>query len=181
MIATTGAQLLPSIAVNDLRTLLLPQAFIVTPNIPEAKLLISDSGKGDVDIQRVEDLEVIARKVLELGPRWVLVKGGHVPFKKDGSVATTPEERQIVVDFLAGEGQTLRIESPYIESKNTHGTGCSLASAIASNISMGLKTPEAVRAACRYIEVGIKSAPGYGTGNGPINHFHSIQTLPFAP
>lgn len=181
MIATTGAQLLPSKAVNELRTLLLPQAFIVTPNIPEAKLLISDSGRGDIDIQRVEDLEVIAQKVLELGPRWVLVKGGHVPFKRDGSVATTPEERQIIVDLLAGEGQTLRIQSPYIESTNTHGTGCSLASAIASNLSMGLKPAEAVKAACRYVEAGIKYAPGYGKGNGPINHFHSIQTLPFAP
>ncbi|KAI0180253.1 Phosphomethylpyrimidine kinase-domain-containing protein [Hypoxylon sp. FL1284] len=181
MIATTGAQLLPSKAVSELRTLLLPQTFIVTPNIPESKLLLSDGGKGSIDLQHVDDLEVIAHKVLELGPKWVLVKGGHVPFKKDGSVATTPEERQIIVDLLAGEGQTLRIESPYIESTNTHGTGCSLASAIASNLSVGLKPVEAVKAACRYVEAGIKYAPGYGRGNGPIDHFHSTQTLPFAP
>ncbi|KAI0145876.1 Phosphomethylpyrimidine kinase-domain-containing protein [Hypoxylon sp. NC0597] len=181
MVATTGAQLLPSRAVNELRTLLLPQTFILTPNIPEAQLLLSDGGKGTVDIQRVEDLEVIAQKVLELGPKWVLVKGGHIPFKKDGSVATTPEEREIVVDLLFGEGQATRIQSPYIESKNTHGTGCSLASAIASNLSKGLKPVDAVRAACRYVEAGIKSAPGYGKGNGPINHFHSLLTLPFTP
>ncbi|KAI0840649.1 Phosphomethylpyrimidine kinase-domain-containing protein [Hypoxylon sp. FL0890] len=181
MVATTGAQLLPSKAVNELRTLLLPQTFILTPNIPEAQLLLSDGGKETVDIQHVEDLEVIARKVLELGPKWVLVKGGHVPFKKDGSVATTPEEREVVVDLLYGEGQATRIQSPYIKSKNTHGTGCSLASAIASNLSRGLKPVDAVRAACRYVEAGIKLAPGYGKGNGPINHFHSLLTLPFAP
>ncbi|KAI1393859.1 Phosphomethylpyrimidine kinase-domain-containing protein [Hypoxylon trugodes] len=181
MVATTGAQLLPSKAVTELRALLLPQTFILTPNIPEAKLLLSEAGKGAVEIQHVEDLEVIARKVLELGPKWVLIKGGHVPFKKDGSVATTPQERELVVDLLFGEGQATRIESPYIDSKNTHGTGCSLASAIASNLSKGLKPVNAVRAACRYVEAGIRSAPGYGSGNGPLNHFHSVQVLPFAP
>ncbi|KAI2785289.1 Phosphomethylpyrimidine kinase-domain-containing protein [Daldinia loculata] len=180
MVATTGAKLLPLDAVNELRTLLLPQTFILTPNIPEAQLLLSESGKGTVDIQRVDDLEVIAQKVLGLGPKWVLVKGGHVPFKKDGSIATTPEERELVVDLLFGEGQATRIESPYIDSTNTHGTGCSLASAIASNLSKGLKPVEAVKAACRYVEAGIKTAPGYGKGNGPINHFHSVLTLPFS-
>ncbi|KAI1375948.1 Phosphomethylpyrimidine kinase-domain-containing protein [Hypoxylon crocopeplum] len=181
MVATTGAQLLPSQAVNELRTLLLPQAFILTPNIPEAKLLLSDSGSQTIEIRNADDLEVIARKVLELGPKWVLIKGGHVPFKKDGSVATTPEEREIVVNLLLGEGHATRIESPYIDSKNTHGTGCSLASAIASNLSRGLKPVDAVKAACRYVEAGIKYAPGYGRGSGPLNHFHSVLILPFAP
>ncbi|OTB07131.1 hypothetical protein M426DRAFT_318161 [Hypoxylon sp. CI-4A] len=181
MVATTGAQLLPSKAVNELRTLLLPQTFILTPNIPESQLLLSGSGKDTVEIQRVEDLERIAREVLDLGPKWVLIKGGHTPFKKDGSVAKTPEEREIVVDLLFGEGHATKIESPYIESKNTHGTGCSLASAIASNLSKGLKPIDAVKAACRYVEAGIRLAPGYGKGNGPINHFHSTLTLPFSP
>ncbi|OTA93336.1 hypothetical protein M434DRAFT_395749 [Hypoxylon sp. CO27-5] len=181
MVATTGAQLLPSRAVNELRTLLLPQTFILTPNIPEAQLLLSNGGKGTVNIQSVKDLETIAQRVLELGPKWVLIKGGHIPFKKDGSVATIIEEREIVIDLLFGEGQATRIQSPYIESKNTHGTGCSLASAIASNLSRGLKPVDAVKAACRYVEAGIKSAPGYGKGNGPINHFHSLLTLPFTP
>ncbi|KAI2626484.1 Phosphomethylpyrimidine kinase-domain-containing protein [Hypoxylon sp. NC1633] len=181
MVATTGAQLLPSNAVNELRTLLLPQTFILTPNIPEAKLLLSHVSGETPDIQHVGDLEVIARKVLQLGPKWVLIKGGHVPFKKDGSVATTHEERELVVDLLLGEGQATRVESPYIDSKNTHGTGCSLASAIASNLSRGLNPVEAVRAACRYVEAGIRYAPGYGKGNGPLNHFHSISTLPFTP
>ncbi|KAI1808501.1 Phosphomethylpyrimidine kinase-domain-containing protein [Daldinia bambusicola] len=180
MVATTGAKLLPLEAVNELRTLLLPQTFIITPNIPEAQLLLSESGKGTVDIKRVDDLEVIAQKVSELGPKWVLIKGGHAPFKKDGSIAATPEERELVVDLLFGEGRATRIESPYIDSSSTHGTGCSLASAIASNLSKGQKPVEAVKAACRYVEAGIRSAPGYGKGNGPLNHFHSVLTLPFS-
>ncbi|KAI1502328.1 Phosphomethylpyrimidine kinase-domain-containing protein [Biscogniauxia marginata] len=181
MIATTGAQLLPSKAVNELRTLLLPQTFILTPNIPEARLLLSDSDKESIDIQRIDDLELIARRIQELGPKWVLIKGGHVPFKKDGTIANSPEEKEIVVDVLLGEGEITRIASPYLDSKNTHGTGCSLASAIASNLSRGFRPVEAVKAACQYVEAGIKTAPGYGKGNGPLNHFHSTYTLPFAP
>jgi hydroxymethylpyrimidine kinase/phosphomethylpyrimidine kinase len=164
-----------------MRTLLLPQTFMVTPNIPEAQLLLSDAGKESVPIKTVNDLEVIAKQVQELGPQWVLVKGGHVPFKKDGTVATTSDEKELVVDVLYGEGKTTRIESDYQQSKNTHGTGCSLASAIASNIAKGLSPVEAVKAGCQYVEAAIKTAPGYGEGNGPLNHFHSTYTLPFAP
>ncbi|CAJ2506955.1 Uu.00g081410.m01.CDS01 [Anthostomella pinea] len=182
MVATTGAQLLPSKAVSELRSLLLPQTFILTPNIPEAKLLLSDeSGSQSPDIQHVDDLEAIARRVQELGPKWVLVKGGHVPFKKDGTVATSSDEKDIIVNVLLGEGLLTRIESPYQDSKNTHGTGCSLASAIAANLARDLEPVEAVRAACRYVEAGIKTAPGYGQGHGPLNHFHSTYMLPFAP
>ncbi|ORY70007.1 Phosphomethylpyrimidine kinase-domain-containing protein [Pseudomassariella vexata] len=181
MVATTGAQLLPADAVKDIRILLLPQTFLATPNIPEAKLLLAEVGKEPVDVQSIADLDRLARRLQELGPRWVLVKGGHVPFKQDGTVARTTEEREMIVDVLFGEGKITRIESPYQDSKNTHGTGCSLASAIASNLAMGLGTEQAVRAACRYVEAGIKTAPGYGKGSGPLNHFHSTYTLPFAP
>ncbi|KAI0014047.1 Phosphomethylpyrimidine kinase-domain-containing protein [Xylariaceae sp. FL0662B] len=181
MVATTGAQLLPTKAVTELRELLLPQTFILTPNIPEAQLLLSNGGEKAVDIQHVEDMEIIAQKLLGLGPKWVLVKGGHTPFRKDGTVAKTAEEKELIIDVLLGEGKVTRIESDYLESRNTHGTGCSLASAIASNLARGLGPVEATRAACRYIEAGIKTAPGYGKGSGPLNHFHSTYTLPFAP
>ncbi|KAI0127810.1 thiamine biosynthesis protein-like protein (Thi-4) [Xylariales sp. AK1849] len=181
MVATTGAQLLPGDAVKEIRTLLLPQSFIVTPNIPEAKLLLSGAGKEHVDIKSIDDLEMIAKEMQLLGPKWVLVKGGHVPFKKDGTVAKTPEEKELVVDVLFGEGKATRIQSAYQDSRNTHGTGCSLASAIASNLATGLGPVDAVRAACQYVEAGIRTAPGYGAGNGPLNHFHSIYSLPFVP
>ncbi|KAI0022019.1 Phosphomethylpyrimidine kinase-domain-containing protein [Xylariomycetidae sp. FL0641] len=181
MVATTGARLLPSKATNELRTLLLPQTFILTPNIPEARLLLTEEGKEPPDIRCVDDLEKVARQVQKLGPKWVLVKGGHVPFNHDGTVAKTPEEKQLVVDLLFGAGQVTKFESRYLESRNTHGTGCSLASAIASNLAKGLAPVEATRSACRYVEAGIKTAPDYGHGNGPINHFHSTYTLPFSP
>ncbi len=182
MVATTGAQLLPAKAVTELRTLLLPLTFILTPNIPEAKLLLTNAGEAAGDVRRPEDLEDLARKLCALGPRWVLVKGGHVPFKKNGIAAASPEERDIVVDVLLGpDGDVTRIESPHVDSRNTHGTGCSLAAAIAANLSMEMPTVEAVRAACRYVEAAIRTAPGYGRGHGPLNHFHSTYMLPFAP
>jgi len=183
MVATTGAQLLPAEAVSALRAHLLPLAYVLTPNIPEAELLASE--EEPVEIRRIEDLENLARRLAALGPKWVLVKGGHAPFKKDGSIATDRTEREIVVDVLLGpglNGSVTRIESPYIESRNTHGTGCSLASAIAANLAKGMENvPAAVRTACAYIEAGIRTAPGYGKGHGPLNHFHSSYMLPFSP
>ncbi|KAI1426676.1 Phosphomethylpyrimidine kinase-domain-containing protein [Xylaria sp. FL1777] len=184
MVATTGAQLLPAEAVNELRTLLLPLTFMLTPNIPEAKLLLANSGGGEAtgDIRRPEDLEDLARRLRALGPRWVLVKGGHAPFTNGGIAATSPGERHVVVDVLVGpDGAVTRFESPHLDSRNTHGTGCSLAAAIAANLSRGLRAVEAVRAACWYVEAAIRSAPGYGRGNGPLGHFHSTYMLPFAP
>jgi len=103
---------------------------MLTPNIPEARLLLADAGYGHVSVENVADLEIIARAVHALGPKWVLVKGGHCPFRKDGGLAKVPVEREVVVDVLfggEGEGQVFRIETPYHESRNTHGTGCSLA------------------------------------------------------
>lgn len=181
MVATTGAVLLPPEAVKDMRTLLLPRTYIVTPNIPESKLLLSDAGHDALEINHVDDLERLARETQKLGPEWVLIKGGHVPFRSDGKIAKTPEEKKLIVDVLFGEGKITRFESVYQDSKNTHGTGCSLASAIASNIASGINPVEAVRAASHYVEAGIRTAPGYGQGHGPLNHFHSVYTLPFTP
>ncbi|KAK9769371.1 putative Phosphomethylpyrimidine kinase [Seiridium cardinale] len=181
MVATTGAVLLPPEAVKDIRTLLLPQTFMVTPNIPEAKLLLSDAGNKSVEINTVDDLENLARETQKLGPEWVLIKGGHVPFKKDRTIAKATEEKNLIVDVLFGEGRVTKFQSAYQDSRNTHGTGCSLASAIASNIAKGFSPVEAVQAASRYVEAGIRTAPGLGQGNGPLNHFHSVYTLPFTP
>ncbi|KAK8092074.1 hypothetical protein PG997_002435 [Apiospora hydei] len=110
-----------------------------------------------------------------------LGQGGHTPFKADGTVAQTDEEKELVYDVLVSADSVTRIKGAYQKSKNTHGTGCSLASAVAANLSMGLHPIPAVKAACAYIEAAIRFAPGYGEGNGPLNHFHSMYTLPFAP
>ena len=132
MVATTGAELLPEEAVTELRIHLLPRATILTPNIPEARLLLTNAGFGHMAVDSVADLETIARAVLALGSRWVLVKGGHSPFRRDLAAATTPAERHLVVDVLAGPGYLGRIETLYQQSRHTHGTGCSLACECAS-------------------------------------------------
>lgn len=199
MVATTGAQLLPQHAIRLLREHLLSNATILTPNFPEAKLLLSDAGKAVNDPKDVADLIEIAKAVQSLGPKYVLLKGGHLPFKKDGIVATTDAERELMINILYGNDVVTRIESGFCRTKNTHGTGCSLAcksclfvtcggqyllwlaAAIASNLSNGLQMVQAVRRACSYVEAGIKTATDLGHGNGPINHFHSTYTLPFAP
>lgn len=127
MVTTTGSQLLPQKAIRELREHLLPITTILTPNVPEAKLILSDAGKSFDDPKNVEDLISIAKSVQSLGPKYVLVKGGHLPFKKDGSIATNNEDKALVIDILYGEGIVTRLETVYQKSKNTHGTGCSLA------------------------------------------------------
>lgn len=181
MVATTGARLLPEAAVKTLCKNLLPQTFLLTPNIPEANLIIKESGRSPVEVHDLEGLKRLAASLHELGVKYVLLKGGHVPLTSDHQVAKTSDSREIVVNVLHGEGVCQVIESAYQDSKNTHGTGCSLASAIACNLAFGQQISTAVRAACRYVDAGIRSSPGLGKGNGPLNHFHSLQTLPFAP
>src|SRR5256885_551233 len=127
MVSTSGSQLLPKEAIRELRKHLLPHTTVLTPNVPEAKLLLSDAGTPADDPKTVEDLIDIAKAVQALGPKYVLVKGGHLPFKKDGSVARTDGEKEFMIDVLYGEGEVMRIETKYHNSKNTHGTGCSLA------------------------------------------------------
>jgi hydroxymethylpyrimidine kinase/phosphomethylpyrimidine kinase len=196
MVSTSGSQLLPKKAIRELRLHLLPMATVLTPNVPEALLLLSDAGNPVEEPRNIDGLIEMAKSVQTLGSRFVLLKGGHLPFKRDGSVAKTDLEREIMVDVLYGEGQVTQIESGYQISKNTHGTGCSLAckyflidwavlltseAAIASNLASGTSMIQAVKRACRYIETGIRTSPNIGQGNGPINHFHSFYTLPFAP
>jgi hydroxymethylpyrimidine/phosphomethylpyrimidine kinase len=127
MVSTSGAQLLPQGAVTELRMHLLPISTVLTPNVPEAKLLLSDAGYKMKDPQCIDDLINIAKAVQSLGPEYALVKGGHLPFKNDGTIALEEAERELIVDVLYGNGKVLRIDSVYRKSRNTHGTGCSLA------------------------------------------------------
>ncbi len=127
MVSTSGSQLLPQGAIRELRAHLLPITTILTPNIPEAKLLLSDADHKIKDPKCVDDLINLAKAVYSLGPKYVLLKGGHLPLKNDGTYAAGEAEREIVVDVLYGNGDVLRIDSAYQKSRNTHGTGCSLA------------------------------------------------------
>lgn len=125
--STSGAQLLPMDAVLVFREQILPLATILTPNIPEAKLLLENAGQPASDPQSLEDLIEYARAIHRLKPQWVLLKGGHLPLTKDRKIATKHADRQIVIDILVGESHTTLIEADYLDTKNTHGTGCSLA------------------------------------------------------
>ena len=127
MVATSGAQLLPNEAVHNLRTNLLPLTTILTPNIPEARLLLRNAGIEPPGIRSLDDLVDIAKMVQSLGPRHVLVKGGHLPLTGDGRISKEEADRSTIVDVLHDGQEATVYETAYVRSKNTHGTGCSLA------------------------------------------------------
>ncbi|MCJ1277693.1 hypothetical protein MMC21_005507 [Puttea exsequens] len=187
MVATSGAQLLPNDAVTNLRTNLLPLATILTPNIPEARLLLQNANKDPPEINSIDDIVHIAKQLQCLGPTHVLVKGGHLPLAKDGRISKEDADHRSVVDVLWNGVEAALFETEYSRSNNTHGTGCSLASAMACNIALASAAdkerslhdtviPNAVEDAVKYIEAGIRtSTGGLGRGNGPLNHFHALQ------
>ena len=127
MVATTGAKLLPENAVKTMCEELLPETFILTPNIPEANLILKEAGHETIDIQDLDGLKELAAAVQKLGPKYVLIKGGHVPLTSNYRVARSDGEKRIVANVLQGKDVTEVIESGYQKSRNTHGTGCSLA------------------------------------------------------
>ena len=152
MIAKGGDRLLEADAVATMRSELLPTAHVVTPNVPEAEVL------ADMPIRSVDDMREAGRRILGIGPRVVLVKGGHL----EG-----PES----VDVACSEGGTFEVRRPRIVSLHTHGTGCTLSSAIAANLARGLTDRESIMAARDYLDGAIRHAPGLGSGHGPLNHF----------
>jgi hydroxymethylpyrimidine/phosphomethylpyrimidine kinase len=156
MVAKGGARLLQPEAEGALRARLLPLAAIVTPNLPEAEALLGQRIEG------VEGMRRAAEALLALGPRAALLKGGH-------------REGEVVVDVLrTAEGERL-FEDPRIETRATHGTGCTLASAIAAGLAQGLALEAAVARARRYLREAIRTAPGLGHGHGPLNHAHTAR------
>jgi len=147
-----GDALLAPDAVETVRTRLLPVATVVTPNLPEVAQLTG------VTITRERDLAEAAEAVHALGPRWVLVKGGHLD---DGDES---------VDALYDGTHLALLRAPRIETANTHGTGCTLASAIASYLATGHDVPEAVKAAKEYVTGAIAAGFPLGGGIGPLDH-----------
>lgn len=156
MVATSGDPLIDEAAVAVLRGRLLPWATVITPNVPEAEHL---SGRA---IDDGDAMEAAAHALLALGPKAVLIKGGHLP-------------GETVVDLLATADGMQRFESPRIDTPHTHGTGCTLASGIATGLAQGLALPVAVERARRYLWEAIRSAPGLGEGHGPVNHGHTVR------
>lgn len=150
MISKHGAPLITDAARQALADKLLPHALLVTPNLHEASALagIAVTDRGS--------MEEAARRIAQLGPQAVLVKGGHL----------TGE----ALDLLYHEGEITDFPAPRIESKHTHGTGCTYSAAITAGLAQGRSMPEAVRDAKRYISAAISTAPGLGHGCGPVNH-----------
>ncbi len=151
LVAKGGASLLEDSAMRALETALIGRADLVTPNIPEAERLTG------LTIATADDMTRAAERIHELGPRAVLVKGGHL-------------ESGEITDLLSHAGWIERFHAQRIESRHTHGTGCTLASAIATGIAQGMGLVDAVARARRYLRAAIEAAPGYGAGHGPVNH-----------
>lgn len=127
MVSTTGAELLPTVAVSYLRDLILPLATILTPNVPEALKLLEYAHKTQPRLTSLQDMVTLAKRTLQLGSTYVLLKGGHLPLTAEGKVAGKVEERQMVVNVLCNKQNTYILKMDYLNAKNTHGTGCSLA------------------------------------------------------
>ncbi len=158
MIATSGERLLAADAVDALRTKLIPAASIITPNLPEAAVLL-----GEPLASTDAAIESQGRRLLSLGCSFVLIKGGH----GHGSES---------IDYLMDANSTLPLAWPRIATKNTHGTGCSLASAIAAGLAKGEGMETAVRNAKAFVSAAIASADRFavGHGHGPVHHFHGF-------
>jgi hydroxymethylpyrimidine kinase/phosphomethylpyrimidine kinase len=181
MVSTSGSKLLPEDGIRAMMVDLLPMAYLLTPNIPEALLLLEMSGKAyPKKIESIDDMHKVAKLLHTLGPQIIFLKGGHIPMTKLGRIADQ-DEGVILVDVFFDGSDLKTITKPYINSKNTHGTGCSLASAIACNLAKGHAPYRSVQEASSYIASAIDCAPGFGSGSGPINHMHSIYQMPFAP
>ncbi|MFH5924503.1 bifunctional hydroxymethylpyrimidine kinase/phosphomethylpyrimidine kinase [Roseomonas xinghualingensis] len=156
MVAKGGAPLLDPSAVETLKRRLMPLATLLTPNLPEAEVL---SGMSIPDLPAMRHA---AEALMTLGVPAVLLKGGHL-------------EGPLVQDVLATEDGIEVFESPRIQTRHTHGTGCTLASSIAAGLAQGMRLREAVLRARAYVGAAIRSAPGYGKGHGPLDHTVTVD------
>jgi hydroxymethylpyrimidine/phosphomethylpyrimidine kinase len=156
MVATSGDRLLAPDAVENLRRLLIPRAVVLTPNLPEAAALLDTAVAGDEAAMREQ-----GERLLAFGARSVLMKGGH------GEGAES-------VDLLVEPQGVTRLAGPRFDTRNTHGTGCTLSSAIAAGLAKGLALAEAVQSAKAYVTTAIGAADrlDIGSGHGPVHHFH---------
>jgi hydroxymethylpyrimidine/phosphomethylpyrimidine kinase len=155
MVSTSGSKLLNDNAIEALITNLFPLATVITPNIPEAESLAGFSIGSKVDMQKASE------KILKMTKGSVLIKGGHLENSAD--------------DLLNIEGKFLWFETPKVENPNTHGTGCTLSSAIACNLALGLTISESVKNAKEYITGAIKDGLKLGKGRGPLNHSFNLS------
>jgi hydroxymethylpyrimidine/phosphomethylpyrimidine kinase len=145
-----GAALLAADAIQALKTFLLPHVFLLTPNLDEAALLTG------FEVHDLAGMRRAAEKLAELGPQAVLVKGGHL--------AGDP------IDILFHQGEWTEFTSPRIETRHTHGTGCTFSAAITASLASGHSLEDSIRQAKRYITQAIQNNPGLGSCSGPLDH-----------
>lgn len=160
MVATSGDLLLTEEAVETYKEKLFPLAEIITPNLYEAKIL------AGVEVEKSIDSRILAEKLITYGSSWVLIKGGHT----DKNLS---EEK--AVDLLYDGNQFTEFEAEHIPTNNTHGTGCTLSAAIASNLAQGMRLEKAVEKAKKFITGAIKNHFFVGKGNSPVNHLWQLQ------
>lgn len=151
MVAKGGQRLISNSSINFLREKLFPYALLVTPNIPEAEALINKK------IKTLDDIIKAGKQILKFGPKFVLIKGGHI-------------NKSIIEDVLISKNNIKIFKNKKIKTKNTHGTGCTLSSAIASFISRNYNMNESCRRSIQYVHKAILLNPKFGRGHGPINH-----------
>ena len=154
MYAKNGCPLMEPTAVSTLIETIIPLADVLTPNIPEAEKI------ADMQISTVSDMETAARKIHSMGCKSVVVKGGH----HIGNA----------VDVLFDGRNFYHFETAHIDTKNTHGTGCTFSSAIASQLAKGKSVPDAVKAAKTYVTMAIEHSLAIGKGCGPTHHFYEL-------
>jgi len=152
MIAKGGESLLQEAAVEALKTKLLPLTTICTPNIPEAEVLTGMS------INNATDIVQAAKKILAMGVKHVVMKGGHL-------------QGEYSVDMVFGNGGYFTMKTPRVETKDTHGTGCTFSAAITAHLANGLPVEEAIIEAKKFIHLAISTPLSIGNGHGPTNHF----------
>ncbi len=156
MIAKGGTKLIHSNAINLIKSKLIKRVTLVTPNIPEAEILTKTK------IKNKEDMIFAAYRLIELGANYVLIKGGHLKFK-------------LVHDIFVNKSEIKIFNSKRYKTKNTHGTGCTLSSAITTFLSCGKPIKKACELGIKYVNSAIKTNPKYGKGHGPINHLNSMN------
>lgn len=155
MVAKGGHRLLDADATDAVLSRLLPLAAMLTPNVPEAEALTG------MEIKDIDGMRRAGRDLLARGASAVLMKGGHM-------------EGPILTDLLLTREGEFPFTGERLDTRHTHGTGCTLASAIATGLAQGLDVVAAVARARRYVDIAIRTAPGYGHGHGPLNHTHTV-------
>lgn len=197
MVSTSGANLIPEDAIDEYIDSLIPLATVFTPNIVETKFILKRMKENfskeigvtanvqEFRIESLEDMKEAAETLYEyLECDNVLVKGGHLAFTKDLKPYDSNKEDGektdlVIVDVLFDGTDFTVLQSEYLSSKSTHGTGCTLSSAIASNLAKGKSTIPAIKDSIHYVQRAIKTAYPLGKGFGPVNHMHNIQHMPF--